>query len=464
MDHGDFAARERGRPARLRNAGEMPTLPSSSVKIIFLTPGTGSYYCGACLRDNMLARELHHAGHEVTIAPMYLPLTIDEEKLPGLEQAPIFFGGINVYLQQKLALFRKTPAAIDRLLNSHGLLRWAARHSHMTSAKEHGAMTLEMLNVDSSPFRKEWDKLLDWLAVEKPHVVCLSNALLAGLAPEIKRRLHVPIVTFFQGEDSFLDGLPEPYRTQCWTAMGERLKETDALLAPSKFFADFMRERLGFVPGAIEVAYNGIRLDGYAIADASAASATPAIGFFARMTRDKGLGVMVDAFIHLATKLGDTTARLKIGGAATAGDEPFIAEMKKKLAAARLTGRVTWSPNVTRAEKIEFLRSLTLFSVPATYSEAFGLYVIEAMACGIPVVQPESAAFPEIVEASGGGLCVPPGDAPALARAWQQLLANPAERATLGRFGRMSVEKHFSAGKMCERFLQVADRLTRAAA
>jgi glycosyltransferase involved in cell wall biosynthesis len=433
------------------------------VKIIFLTPGTGSYYCGACLRDNMLARELHHAGHDVTIAPMYLPLMIDEEKLPGLEKAPIFFGGINIYLQQKLALFRKTPAAIDRLLNSHGLLRWAARHSHMTSAREHGEMTLEMLNVDSSPYRKEWDKLLDWLETEKPHLVCLSNALLAGLAAEIKRRTHAPVVTFFQGEDSFLDGLPEPYRTKCWTAFAERLAASDVLLSPSHSYADFMRQRLGSAVGPIEVVHNGIRLDGYAVADASTQSGPPAIGFFARMTRDKGLELVVDAFIHLARDLGDSSTRLKIAGAATAGDEPFIAEMKNRLAKAGLTARVEWSPNVTREQKVAFLRSLALFSVPATYQEAFGLYVVEAMACGIPVVQPQSAAYPEII-AGGGGVLVPPRDPKALARAWQKLLANPSERAALGRAARMSVEKDFSAPKMCERFLQMTDRLTRAAA
>jgi glycosyltransferase involved in cell wall biosynthesis len=225
-----------------------------------------------------------------------------------------------------------------------------------------------------------------------------------------------------------------------------------------------MRERLGFAPGAIEVAPNGIRLDGYAAADPSANSAAPVIGYLARMSRDKGLEVLVDAFIHLARDLGHTTARLKIAGAATAGDEPFIAEMKQRLANAGLTSRVEWSPNVSRAEKIAFLRGLALFSVPAVYHEAFGLYVVEAMACGIPVVQPESAAYPEIIDAGGGGILVPPRDPRVLAQTWQVLLNDPAKRAELGRAGRMSVEKHFSAEKMGERFLQVADRLARAAA
>lgn len=430
------------------------------MKIIFLTPGTGSYYCGACMRDNMLARELHHAGHDVTIAPMYLPLMLDDTAVEGLEQSPIFFGGINVFLQQKLAFFRKTPAAFDRLLNAKGLLRWAARHSHMTSAREHGEMTLAMLHIESSGFRKEWEKLLDWLVVEQPDVVCLSNALLAGFASELHMRLAAPVVTFFQGEDTFLDGLPEPYRSKCWAALAARLPDSDALIAPSRYYAAFMRERLKLAVDAIEVVHNGIRLDGY-----SAAAAPPAllaIGYLARMCREKGLELLVDAFLILAGNMGDTGTRLKIGGAATAGDQPLIGELKKRLAKAGLEQRVDWKPNLTREQKIEFLRSLALFSVPTTYAEAFGLYVIEAMACGVPVVQPEAAAFPEIVGTAGGGICVPTRDAGALARAWHQLLRDPAQRARLGTAGRRSVEKHFNARTMCEQFCQVTGRLTRA--
>lgn len=432
------------------------------MKIVFLTAGTGSYYCGACMRDNALARELYHARHDVTIAPMYLPLMLDEAPIAGLERTPIFFGGINVFLQQKLALFRKTPAFLDRLLNSAGLLRWAARHSHMTSPREHGEMALEMLHVGSSHLRKELDKLLTWLKSEKPDLICLSNALLVGFAPELKQQLGAPVVLFFQGEDSFLDGLPEPYRSKCWAAMAEQLGTADLLLAPTRYYARFMADRLGLAPGSIGIVPNGIRLDGYTVAAAPPAS--PTIGYFARMSREKGLVVLVEAFLHLVRELGDTTTRLQIAGASTAGDEPLIREMQQRLAAAGLAGRVEWHPNVTREEKIKFLQGLTLFSVPAVYEEAFGLYVIEAMACGIPVVQPDAAAFPELVAATGGGICVPPGDPAALARAWQRLLRDDAERTRMSHAGRAGVERHFSAPAMCEQFRHVTERFARATA
>jgi glycosyltransferase involved in cell wall biosynthesis len=415
------------------------------------------------MRDNALARELQRAGHEVTIAPMYLPLMLDDTALAGLDKTPVFFGGINVFLQQKVSLFRRTPAFVDRWLNSTGLLRWAARHSHMTSAREHGEMTLEMLNVQTSRFQKEWTKLLEWLGhAGKPDIVCLSNALLAGFAAPLKQHYGAPVVLFFQGEDSFLDGLPEPYLSQCWTALRERLTDSDVLISPSRFYAGFMRNRLNLASDAIAVVPNGIALDGYAAADAE--PSCPTIGYLARMSREKGIEVLIDAFIFLAGELGDKVTRLKIAGAATAGDQELISALQRRIADAGLEARVEWSPNLTREEKIAFLRSLSLFSVPAIYSEAFGLYVIEAMACGIPVVQPESASFPEIIAATGGGVCVQPNDAPALARGWRQLLGDPAQRAKLGRAGRLSVEKSFSARTMCEQFYQVADRFARATA
>lgn len=428
------------------------------MKIVFLTPGTGSYYCGACMRDNALARELHRSGHDVTIAPMYLPLTLDESSLAGSENVPVFFGGINVYLQQKLAIFRRAPAFVDRMLNSTGLLRWAARHSHMTSAREHGEMTLEMLQVEKSRFRKEWNKLLDWLEQsEKPDLVCLSNALLAGFAAEMKRRLGAPVILFFQGEDGFLDGLPEPYRTDCWAALKARLPAADLLISPSRYYADFMRRRLQLDPTAIEVLPNGISLDGYGVADTP--PSTPTIGYFARMSRDKGVELLVESFLILAGELGDRQTRLRIAGAVTAGEEPLIRQLRQRIETAGLASRVDWNPNLTRDEKINFLRSLTLFSVPAIYEEAFGLYVIEAMACGVPVVQPDSAAFTEIIAATGGGICVPPQDARALALAWKALLADPERRASYGKAGRLSVEKHFSSERMAAQFNQVIARL-----
>ena len=406
------------------------------------------------MRDNALAIELHKAGEDVMILPMYLPLMLDEEPLEGLKETPVFFGGINVFLQSKLSLFRILPVFMDRWFNSKGLLRWAAKNSHMTSARTHGEMCLDMLNVEESGFGKEFEKLLVWLEeIGKPEVVVLSTALQAGLADKIKERLNVPIVLFFQGEDSFLDGLPEPYRSQCWARMGERLSSADLLVSPSHFYSRYMEKRLGFPEGEISVMHNGIKLEGYEIAETL--PEYPTIGYLARMCREKGLAVLVDGFIHLRTKLGNTNARLKIAGAMTAGDVPLIKELKKRIAAVGLEQDVEWFPNISREEKVSFLKTLSLFSVPVTYPEAFGLYLLEAIACGVPVVQPDMASFPEIVKVTGGGLCVSENNAACFAEAWSSLLEDPERTQTMRVQGRQQIESLFSAPKMSRQFLEL---------
>jgi hypothetical protein len=77
------------------------------MNIVQITPGAGSMYCGGCFRDNSLVAALRKQGHQTLMVPLYLPLTLDEpDQSAG---TPIFFGGINVYLDQKSALFRKAP-------------------------------------------------------------------------------------------------------------------------------------------------------------------------------------------------------------------------------------------------------------------------------------------------------------------------------------------------------------------
>jgi glycosyltransferase involved in cell wall biosynthesis len=425
------------------------------VNFAFLTPGTGSYYCGACMRDNALAKSLLAAGHQVSLLPMYLPLQLDEEMLPQA-QNPIFFGGINVYLQQNLSLFRHTPRWLDDFLNNTKLLRFAAKRSHMTSARVHGEMALAMLRLEGSPFGKELDKLIDWLASEKSDVLCLGTALQAGMIRQLKQRLGVKIICCFQGEDSFLDGLPEPFKTSCWNELRDRLQDADLLVAPSQFYADLMRNRLNAPDLHIEVMPNGIDLEGYL---PPAPSSPPVIGYLARMIREKGVELLVSAFIHLRKNLDHPDARLHIAGACTAGDEALVASLKQQLAAAGLADQVTWSPNISREEKAGMLSSLTLFSVPATYPEAFGLYLIEAMASGVPVVQPASSSFPEIVQNSGCGVLVPPGDPFALAQAWYDLMQDHTALPSLGAKGRRAAEQSYSVEAMRERYLAQATGL-----
>ncbi len=427
------------------------------MKITFLTPGTGSYYCGACMRDNALANALIEAGHEAELLPMYLPLMLDEES-EGLESdSPVFFGGINIFLQQKFSLFRHSPEWMDRLLNRPGLLRSAARRSHMTSAHTHGAMTFEMLQLDGAVFEKELGKLYSWINDHgRPDVLCLSTALQSGFAREIKKQWDIPVVCYFQGEDSFLDSLPDEYRERCWNLMAERCRDADLLIAPSQFYGRLMEDRLGLDAGSINIQYNGINLEGFLPRKQVSA---PAIGYLARMCAVKGLPLLVDAFIDLRTRLGETDCVLKVAGAMTPGDVELVDSLKAKLADAGLADAVEWRPNLSREEKQAFFSELTLFSVPVGYDEAFGLYVVEAMAASVPVVQPNRSAFPELIDSTGGGICVDMDGPESLANAWKELLDNPERINELGERGRLGAASGYSRESMRDSFISVMESL-----
>src|SRR5262249_20814322 len=100
------------------------------------------------------------------------------------------------------------------------------------------------------------------------------------------------------------------------------------------------------------------------------------------------------------------------------------------------------------ASKVRFLQSLDILSVPTVYREPKGLYVLEAWANAVPVVQPRHGSFPELLEASGGGVLVEPENAQDLARGLQSLLENPQLRHEMGQKGRAAVHESFTAAKM----------------
>lgn len=407
-------------------------------------------YCGNCVRDNALVTALRSLGHNALMVPLYLPLTLDEaDESAGL---PIFYSGINVYLGQKSALYRGSPGWLRDLLSSRRVLKWAAGRAAGTRAEDLGDVTLSMLRGEQGHQARELTELIAWLKSQaRPEIVCLSNALLVGMVRRLKADLGVPVVCMLQGEDGFLDLLPEPHRADCWRTLAERAAEVDLFLAPSRYFADLMSRRLQLSAARVRVIYNGINLAGYegeggARFGNQDTGNLPVLGFFARMCREKGLDTLVDAYIDLRKR--GNNLKLRIGGSCGPADEKFVELLRGRLREAGVLGDVEFHPNLDRSAKVAFLRSLTVFSVPAAYGEAFGLYVIEAMAAGVPVVQPRSGAFPELVEGTGGGRLVAAGDASALARGLEDLLTNPAAARALGEAGKKAVFERFNAASM----------------
>src|SRR5437588_17303 len=419
-------------------------------------------YCGACFRDNALVATLRKMGHQVLMVPLYLPLTLDEEDQSA--GTPIFFSGINVYLEQKSPLFRETPDWFHNLFNSRTLLKWISKKAAATRPEDLGEMTLSMLRGEDGNQARELDELIAWLKTQpKPDAICLSNALLIGLARELKSELVTPVVCMLQGEDFFLDSLPEKDRAACWKTLAERADEVNLFIAPSRYFGNLMRQRLNLPADRLQVVYNGINLAGYDIRAQAPSPATPhsapTLGYFARMSREKGLDTLVEAYILLRQRARLPSLKLRIGGSYGPADHAFVNSLRERLKEKGLSDSVEFLPNLDRAAKLDFLRSLSVFSVPALYCEAFGLSVIEALAAGVPVVQPRSGAFPELIEATGGGLLCPSGDPKALADAIEELLLHPERARALGEAGRRAVLEKFSAEAMARETLRVLQQI-----
>ena len=415
--------------------------------IVQITPGAGKMYCGNCFRDNALVGALRKLGDAVTMVPLYLPMTLDERS--EHRETPIFFSGINVYLGQKSELFRKAPRWLHNVLASPKLLEMAAAKAGKTRADELGDITISMLRGEEGNQARELDELIAWLKInDRLDVISLSNVLLVGMARKLRNELRVPVICSLQGEDSFLDGLSPDFRDLAWKVAAERALDVDLFIAPSRYFAELMARRLSIPQTKIKVVHNGINLEGYK--KEYRPPRTPTLGYFARMCPEKGLPLLVDTFIELKRR-GQSTLKLKIGGSCGPADEKCVEEQREKLTRANVIDDVTFHPNLSRGQKIEFFSSLTVFSVPALYGEAFGLYAIEAMAAGVPMVQPNHAAFPELIEATGGGL-IATANASALANSIECLLLNPDQAKQLGETGQRKVHENFNAQRMAENF------------
>jgi glycosyltransferase involved in cell wall biosynthesis len=423
------------------------------MKIAYITAGAGGMYCGSCMHDNTLVAALTAQGHEALLIPTYTPIRTDE---PDVSQPRVFLGGINVYLQQKLGLFRHTPRLLDRLLDAPGLLRWVSRFAVKTRAEQLGDLAVSVLRGEHGHQRKEIERLAQWLASEvKPEIVNLTNVLLSGLVHEIKRRLKVPVVATLQGDDVFLEFLPEPFRSQALELIRAHHGEIDGFIATSRDYADFMSDYLSIPRPRIAVVYPGLNLGHFGAPKPSENGRPPTIGYFARICPEKGLHVLAEAFGILRKTPGAPPARLRVSGWLGENHRPYFDDIRRQIEAWGLASDFEHAESPNHASKVRFLQSLDVLSVPTTFREPKGLYVLEALASGVPVVQPRSGSFPELVEMTGGGLLVNPEDPHDLARALRQLLEDAGWRAELGRKGRESVQQKFSAALMAEETLRV---------
>jgi len=408
-------------------------------------------YCGSCLRDNALATELIARGHDVSLLPIYTPTLTDE---PNVSGDKVFFGGISVYLEQYLPFFRHTPKWLDRLWDSRAMLQLASRRSISTSPKMLGELTVSMLKGNDGFQRKEIEKLVEWLRHEgAPDIISLPYTLLISLAQPIKAALGRPICCTLQGEDLFLEGLQEPYRSESKRLIRANIKYVDAFIAVSNYYAGFMPNYLDIPREKIRVVPLGIKLDGYN-QKAAKHNGPFTVGFFARIAPEKGLHVLAEAYRRLRASGELTNARLEVAGYLAPEHKTYLGDIEREMIAAGLGDEFHYRGVLNRDEKIAFLQTLDVLSVPATYDEPKGIFLLEAMACGVPVVQPRRGGFTEVVEATGGGELVEPDDPDSLAAGILKLACDPELRQRLGQSGFENVRKHYSVAIMADRAIE----------
>jgi glycosyltransferase involved in cell wall biosynthesis len=426
------------------------------MKILYLTGGAGRMYCGSCLRDNALATELIARGHDVILLPVYTPTFTDE---PNVSQNRVALGGISAYLEQYVPLFRKTPAWLDGIWDSKWILSLASRRSISTNPKMLGEMTVSVLKGEDGFQRKEIHKLIDWLKQEPlPDVISLPYSLLLGLAGPLKRELNVPICCTLQGEDLFLDSLKEPYRAQALDLIRSHIKHVDLFLPISEFYAEFMPGYLGIPSEKMRVVPIGINLQGFEAAKAKR-NGSFTVGFLGRIAPEKGLHVLAEAYKLMRDDIGQGDVRFEAAGWMAADCKSYLSDIKKRFDEWGLAAEFNYRGVLDRPQKIEFLRTLDVMSVPATYDEPKGVSLLEAMACGVPLVQPRRGAFTEIVEKTSGGLLVEPDNAQSLADGMLKIFRDRSLADELSANGARGVRENYSAAHMADRALEAYARV-----
>ncbi len=426
------------------------------MRILSITAGAAGMYCGSCTRDNALARELLALGHDVTLVPVYTPTRPDE---PNVSRSRVLFGGISVYLQQYAPIFRKMPRLLDRLLDSPRVIQAFSSRAISTDARMLGGLTISMLQGEQGALRREFDKLAEWMRAEPlPDVINLPNTLLIALAAPLKRAFNRPICCTMQGEEFFLDGLVPPYRDQALALIRDQAPSVDRFIAVGEYCAAFMSQYLDIPRARISVVPLGINMDGYP--RSAPAADRPAgdplrIGYFARIAPEKGLHLLAEAYIQLRRRTGRTPIRLEAAGYLARAHQPYFDAVRRMLERADLAHEFSHHGEVDREGKLAFLRGLDILSVPATFDEPKGMFLLEAMASGVPVVQPRRGGFIEIVERTGGGLLVEGDDADALTDGLYALSSNPTLRATLAERALQGVRAHYTVAQSAASLLDV---------
>ena len=418
-----------------------------------IIPGSGgSFYCGNCLRDSKYVEALRKSDHRVVKLPMYLPLFADEHDLS--REIPVFYGAISIYLKQQFPVFRKAPRWFDRALNSKPMLKLASRFAGSTRAKGLEEMTVSMLLGEEGQQKEELQTMVDWIVENcSPDVIHLSNALLLGLAHQLRERLKVPVICSLQDEDVWVDVMKPSAAESVWKLMSKKADHVDAFISVSEYYAGVMKDKMSLPPDKVASVHIGVDPADYYFKPVSEKKRN--IGYVSRMCHENGLDILVDAFILLKKKEGFEDVNLVLTGGSTGDDRKYLSDLRQRIRDNGLHDQVEFHEDFEEQGLRDYFEKVSVVSVPVRNGEAFGIYLLECMVSGIPVVQPALGAFPEIVELAGGGVIYPENTPEELAGALEKLLSSPEEMDRLSRDGREGVDKHFHIDVQAERMLKV---------
>lgn len=408
-------------------------------------------FCGSCMHDNALSRALSAEGWNIQLVPTYTPIRTDES---DFSVDKVLFGGINVYLQQKVPFLRYLPGVFDRFLDSPWLIRKVTSRAMETDGAMLGNLAYSMLLGSRGNQRKEVRKICRWMSLARPDVLIFSNILIGGCIEDIKQVVDCPVLVTLQGDDVFLDSLKPPYRSQCINRVKEIANKVDGFIVQSHFFKDYMCDYFSLDPSKVHVTPLGLEVADYNSflnrPEDERDRKTQTIGYMARIAPEKGLHHLVEAFIKLKSMPGAEDARLHIAGWLSPENQAYADEQWGRLDSCGLQEAYQYEGTVDREAKLEFFRNIDILSVPTAFQEPKGLYALEAMAAGIPVVLPSHGAFPELLEASGGGLLFEPGNVAELAQSFAELLDDDERRLVLGGSGQQFVHRHRNATVMAK--------------
>ena len=363
-------------------------------------------FCGSCMNDNAVARELINAGHDCVLMPVYTPIRTDVE---DMSVDRVFLGGVNVYLSQKLGAFRLLPRWMTGWLDHPLLVKALTSKAGKTSPELLGQLTLSMLDGLAGRQRKEFEDLLSFLQTNvRPETILLTNLLIGGVIPQMATNADVWVM--LQGDDIFLDSLSESDRREVIAKMRGLVGHVKGFLCHCSTYAHFMQELFAIPPQKMHVVPLGVATRDFIESQGEAssrekktASEQPKIhlGYLARMAPEKGLHRLVDAFIELKRNPRWGSLRLELAGWMGPQHAKYWKEQQNKLSRAGLDGQWNYAGTLDRNQKVRYLKSLDLFCVPTEYADPKGIFLLEAVAAGLPYVMPDHGAFPEVHQRLG---------------------------------------------------------------